>query len=336
MGVKYLIPFLVLAIVLSITSSCGAEEQEAVEEPIEEEIAEEETEEKATEPVAEGKLTFSTSNEFPDSWGKVRTVEPSLASFTDIEIGIGEGMLEGQEAFAVSGKLKGEQAISYCLNPDQGVFATLSGLIVDKNNNIKWSQDGYLQGTGSYIKESMEREFLLINSIDKEITEGDTLILIAHVEYGMIEDDETDVDKGVFAEFRKEIKDIIEEEVTEEAVEEPEEGEEDPNTTETSPEETDSATFGEKNAVKKAQDYLAYSAFSYSGLVKQLEFEGYTHEEAVYGVDKCGADWNEQAAKMAQDYLDYSSFSRTELISQLEFEGFTQQQAEYGAQAVGY
>lgn len=56
----------------------------------------------------------------------------------------------------------------------------------------------------------------------------------------------------------------------------------------------------------------------------------------MYGVDKCGADWNEQAALKAEDYLNYSSFSRTELIAQLEFEGFTQQQAEYGAQAVGY
>jgi hypothetical protein len=107
----------------------------------------------------------------------------------------------------------------------------------------------------------------------------------------------------------------------------------------TAPPETtapDSATLSEKNAAKKALDYLAYTPFSYSGLVKQLEFEGYTHEEAVYGVDRCGADWNEQAAKKAEDYLSYSSFSRTELIAQLEFEGFTQQQAEYGVQAVGY
>jgi len=114
------------------------------------------------------------------------------------------------------------------------------------------------------------------------------------------------------------------------------EGKEDLNTTEASPEETDSATLSEKNAALKARDYLDYSAFSYSGLVEQLEFEGFTHEEAVYGVDRCGADWNEQAALKARDYLDYSAFSRTELIAQLEFEGFTRQQAEYGAQAVGY
>ena len=71
-------------------------------------------------------------------------------------------------------------------------------------------------------------------------------------------------------------------------------------------------------------------------MVEQLEYEGFSHEQAVYGADNCGADWNEQAALMAQEYLDYSSFSRDGLIEQLEFEGFTRQQAEYGVQAVGY
>lgn len=71
-------------------------------------------------------------------------------------------------------------------------------------------------------------------------------------------------------------------------------------------------------------------------MIDQLEFEGFTTEEATYAVDNCGADWNEQAAKKAQEYLDYSSFSRSELIGQLEFEGFTSAQAEYGVQSVGY
>jgi len=134
----------------------------------------------------------------------------------------------------------------------------------------------------------------------------------------------------------------IAEEVKDEAIEEIPEvevSEEEEITVEEEPiveEKPDESTLGEKNAAKSALDYLAYTSFSYSGLVEQLKFEGYTHKEAVYGVDKCGADWNEQAVLMAEDYLDYSSFSRTELISQLEFEGFTRQQAEYGVQAVGY
>lgn len=89
-------------------------------------------------------------------------------------------------------------------------------------------------------------------------------------------------------------------------------------------------TTGERNALDKAKSYLAMTAFSYSGLVEQLEFEGFTHEEAVYGADGCGANWNEQAARKAQQYLDMMSFSRAGLIEQLEFEGFTHSQAEYG------
>ncbi len=106
--------------------------------------------------------------------------------------------------------------------------------------------------------------------------------------------------------------------------------------TEDTIEDIDSTTLGEKNALNSALDYLKYKSFSYSGLVEQLKFEGYTHEEAIYGVDNCGADWNEQAALKAQEYLDYSSYSRAGLIAQLEFEGFTRQQAEYGVEAVGY
>ena len=77
-------------------------------------------------------------------------------------------------------------------------------------------------------------------------------------------------------------------------------------------------------------------AFSYAGLVEQLEYEGYTHDEAIYGVDHCGADWFEQAAKSAKEYLSYMSFSRSGLIEQLKFEGFTQDQAEYGVEQNGY
>jgi len=101
-------------------------------------------------------------------------------------------------------------------------------------------------------------------------------------------------------------------------------------------EKSNGATMGEKNALSQALSYLRYTAFSYSGLIKQLEYEGYSHTEAVYGVDNCGADWNEQAVLKAQSYLDYSAFSREGLIKQLDYEGFTSGQAEYGVQAVGY
>lgn len=96
------------------------------------------------------------------------------------------------------------------------------------------------------------------------------------------------------------------------------------------------ATIGEKNALDKAKSYLDYTAFSKEGLIEQLEYEGFTNAEAKFGVDNCGANWNEQAAKKAKQYMDYSSFSKQGLIDQLEYEGFTSEQAEYGAKSVGY
>lgn len=95
-------------------------------------------------------------------------------------------------------------------------------------------------------------------------------------------------------------------------------------------------TMGERNALESAKSYLKYSAFSYSGLIDQLEYEGYSKAEATYAVDHCGADWNEQAALSAASYLKSSSFSKQGLIDQLEFEGFTHAQAVYGVEKNGY
>ena len=95
-------------------------------------------------------------------------------------------------------------------------------------------------------------------------------------------------------------------------------------------------TMGQKNALSKARSYLNYTAFSYSGLIEQLKYEGFNDEDSTYGADNCAADWNQQAAKKAQSYLKYSSFSRSGLIEQLMYEGFTNDQAEYGATTVGY
>lgn len=94
-------------------------------------------------------------------------------------------------------------------------------------------------------------------------------------------------------------------------------------------------TRAEENAIQTAKDYLDYTAFSRSGLIDQLEFEGFTTDEATVAVDFLDVDWNEQAWLMAEDYLDYTSFSRSGLIDQLEFEGFTKEQAVYGVDKAG-
>lgn len=97
-----------------------------------------------------------------------------------------------------------------------------------------------------------------------------------------------------------------------------------------------SISMGEANALERAKEYLDVMAFSCSGLIEQLEYEGFSHSEAKYGVNNCGADWYRQAARKAAEYLNVMPFSRQELIEQLEYEGFTYEQAVYGVKQNGY
>lgn len=95
-----------------------------------------------------------------------------------------------------------------------------------------------------------------------------------------------------------------------------------------------SETVSQQQAVSAARDYLRFTAFSRSGLIDQLEFEGYSTEDATYAVDHVGADWFEQAALSAEQYLQFSAFSKSGLIDQLLFEGFTEEEAAYGVEQV--
>ena len=106
-------------------------------------------------------------------------------------------------------------------------------------------------------------------------------------------------------------------------------------TVETTTEPTENLTMGQINALGSAKTYLMFSAFSYDGLIEQLEFEKYSHEDAVYAADHCGADWDKQALKSAENYLDFSAFSYEGLIQQLEFEKYTKAQAKYAADHCG-
>lgn len=98
---------------------------------------------------------------------------------------------------------------------------------------------------------------------------------------------------------------------------------------------TGSTSTSQRNALAQAKSYLDVMAFSHSGLVEQLEYEGYSNSDAKYAADNCGANWKEQAARKAQEYLDVMAFSRSKLIDQLEYEGFTHDQAVYGVDKVG-
>lgn len=92
---------------------------------------------------------------------------------------------------------------------------------------------------------------------------------------------------------------------------------------------------GKEGALNKAKSYLNTSAFSYTGLIEQLEYEGFSNSEATYGADNCGANWKDQALKKAKSYLNTSAFSESGLQEQLEYEGFTTEEAKYGVSNCG-
>jgi hypothetical protein len=96
-----------------------------------------------------------------------------------------------------------------------------------------------------------------------------------------------------------------------------------------------SITINQANASKSAASYLALFSFSRSGLIEQLSFEGFSVEDATYGVDNQGADWYAQAAKKAAEYLKLSAFSYQSLVDQLIYEGFTPEEAVHGVNTTG-
>lgn len=142
------------------------------------------------------------------------------------------------------------------------------------------------------------------------------------------------------AEDAEDSEDEEKEEEESEASEEPESSEPDDEEEpvkdkEPAKDEGSSVTTSQKNALEKANDYLRFSAFSREGLIGQLEYEEFSYEDAVYAVDHCGADWNEQALEKAESYLKFSAFSASGLQEQLEFEKFTKEQASYGVKNCG-
>jgi hypothetical protein len=102
-----------------------------------------------------------------------------------------------------------------------------------------------------------------------------------------------------------------------------------------SPGSAGAATTGDREALADAQQYLSSQAFSFQGLISQVEFDGFSKVQATYGVAHSGANWNKEALLSAKDYLSTQAFSRGSLISQLEFDKFTPTQATYGVARCG-
>ena len=88
-------------------------------------------------------------------------------------------------------------------------------------------------------------------------------------------------------------------------------------------------------ATAAAQNYLSFMSFSRSGLISQLEYDGYSSADATAAVDGLSVDYAQQAGSSAQGYLEMMPMSRAELIDQLIQDGYTPEQAAAGADRVG-
>ncbi len=103
----------------------------------------------------------------------------------------------------------------------------------------------------------------------------------------------------------------------------------------------DGLTPSQRNAVRAAESYLEFQAFSRQGLIDQLSSEygsQFPLADATFAVDSLNVNWNEQAAKSAASYLEFQAFSCQGLIDQLSSEygsQFTVAQAQYGAAQAG-
>lgn len=73
-------------------------------------------------------------------------------------------------------------------------------------------------------------------------------------------------------------------EATQESAKEPEE---EPAETKAAPK-APKMTVSQEQAVRKAEDYLDLASFSRSGLIDQLEFEGFTRKQAEHGAKSVG------------------------------------------------
>jgi hypothetical protein len=83
------------------------------------------------------------------------------------------------------------------------------------------------------------------------------------------------------------------------------------------------------------------NGFSRAGLIQQLSSsagEGFSLEDATYGVDATHTDWNAQACLSAKGYLKLEPFSHEGLVEQLSSSAgdqYTRAEAEYGVTCAG-
>ena len=84
-------------------------------------------------------------------------------------------------------------------------------------------------------------------------------------------------------------------------------------------------------AMERAKVIFVNVAASPVRLEEMLISEGFTQEEAAYGIAHCGVDWADLAGIEAANLLLSQDLKFDELVEELVKKGFSEKDAEYGA-----
>ena len=77
---------------------------------------------------------------------------------------------------------------------------------------------------------------------------------------------------------------------------------------------TAAATENQQKALDKANEYVDTLPLSREGLIKQLEYDGYTTDVATYAADNCSTNWNKEAKEMAEQYMDSTTYTYKDMV----------------------
>ncbi|WP_223254449.1 Ltp family lipoprotein [Bacillus sp. HNG] len=163
------------------------------------------------------------------------------------------------------------------------------------------------------------------------------VLLIAALSFSG-EPSETDQAESPITETEKdevEQEEPTEEEVVPEVEEKEEPVKEEPEQPKEEVKEEPQLTVSQQNAIRHAENYISTMPFSKTGLIEQLEYEGYSTEDATFAVDHIEVDWREQAVRHAKNYNDTMPMSRQGLIDQLMYEGHSQEDSTYAVEQIG-
>lgn len=87
--------------------------------------------------------------------------------------------------------------------------------------------------------------------------------------------------------------------------------------------------------IEKANSLLKRTYYSKSKLTEELVRLGYDSNSIIEAIEKCDADWEEEALELAHKRLDSSYYSYESLYEQLKYQEFTEKEIEYALKKCG-